>query len=181
MSNEVRVPELGESVVSAVIASWLKHEGDSVKAGEALVELETDKVNVEVSAEEDGVLQTIIKKEGDDVKVGDVLALVSAASDADGQLTTKQVTAQVTARLRGRLHPASAERTVPISPDWRKRSRLTITLISRRSGAAHDRVVVADVTSYLTNTAQPTARTQPTTASMVNAPSPQVNTAPAVT
>ena len=51
MSIEVRIPALGESVVSAVIAKWLKHEGDSVKQGDALVELETDKVNVEVSAE----------------------------------------------------------------------------------------------------------------------------------
>ena len=56
---EIRVPELGESIVDAVIASWMKKEGDEVKEGEALVELETDKVNVEVSAEQNGILQQI--------------------------------------------------------------------------------------------------------------------------
>ena len=51
MSVEIRVPALGESIVDAVIATWLKHEGDAINVGDALVELETDKVNVEVSAE----------------------------------------------------------------------------------------------------------------------------------
>ncbi|HYT35306.1 MAG TPA: biotin/lipoyl-containing protein, partial [Ktedonobacteraceae bacterium] len=57
MPVEVRVPTLGESIVDAVIASWLKHEGDAVNQGEALVVLETDKVNVEVTADQSGVLQ----------------------------------------------------------------------------------------------------------------------------
>ena len=56
MSVEIRVPSLGESIVDATIASWLKKEGDPVQVGDALVELETDKVNVEVTAEQDGVL-----------------------------------------------------------------------------------------------------------------------------
>ena len=54
MSTEIHVPELGESVNEATIGKWLKEEGDQVKAGEALVELETDKVNFEVEAEQDG-------------------------------------------------------------------------------------------------------------------------------
>src|SRR5215831_739876 len=74
---EIRVPELGESIVDAVIASWLKNEGDEVKSGEALVELETDKVNVEVSAEQSGILQKILKQAGDVVTVGEVLGVVS--------------------------------------------------------------------------------------------------------
>src|SRR5260221_11497968 len=76
MAVEIRVPELGESIVDAVIASWLKHEGDMVKKGDALVELETDKVNVEVSAEQSGALQQIIKQEGDEVTVSDVLGMI---------------------------------------------------------------------------------------------------------
>ena len=76
MALEIRVPELGESIVDAVIANWLKHEGDTVKKGDTLVELETDKVNVEVSAEQSGVLQKIIKREGDEVSVGDVLGTI---------------------------------------------------------------------------------------------------------
>src|SRR5689334_14099027 len=63
MAVEIRVPEMGESVVDATVGSWLKHQGDTVEKGEALVELETDKVNVEVSAEQSGVLQEILKQE----------------------------------------------------------------------------------------------------------------------
>ena len=76
MAVEIRVPALGESIVDAVIATWLKSEGDEVKQGEALVELETDKVNVEVSAEQSGVLQNILKQTGDVVTVGEVLGMV---------------------------------------------------------------------------------------------------------
>jgi 2-oxoglutarate dehydrogenase E2 component (dihydrolipoamide succinyltransferase) len=76
MAVEIRVPTLGESVVEAEVGTWLKHEGDTVQRGDALVELETDKVNVEVPAEQEGVLQKIIKHEGETVSVGDVLGLI---------------------------------------------------------------------------------------------------------
>ena len=56
MAVEIRVPPLGESLVDAVVGTWLKQEGDSVNRGDSLVELETDKVNLDVTAEEDGVL-----------------------------------------------------------------------------------------------------------------------------
>src|SRR5258708_8717206 len=76
MSVEVKVPQLGESVVEATVGRWLKKEGDSVKAGDQLVELETDKVNVEIPAEQDGVLQSILKQEGETVNIGDAIALI---------------------------------------------------------------------------------------------------------
>ncbi len=76
MPVEIRVPQMGESVVEATIARWLKKEGDSVSAGEAVVELETDKVNVEVPAETAGVLQSIAEPEGATVNVGALLATV---------------------------------------------------------------------------------------------------------
>src|SRR6266567_8814490 len=82
MPGEIRVPTMGESIVDAVIASWLKHEGDSVSQGDAVVELETDKVNVEVTAEQSGVLQKIVKQEGDTVAVGEVLGLIGKSAEA---------------------------------------------------------------------------------------------------
>ncbi len=82
MSVEVRVPTLGESIVDAVIARWLKHEGDTVNQGEALVELETDKVNVEVTADQSGVLQKIARREGETVAVGEVLGVIGELSSA---------------------------------------------------------------------------------------------------
>ena len=79
MASEMRVPELGESVVEATVAEWLKVEGDAVKTGEVVVRLETDKVDVEVSAEQDGVLARMLRQKGEDVRVGEVLASIEAA------------------------------------------------------------------------------------------------------
>lgn len=78
MSIEIIVPEMGESVIEATVRAWLKKEGDFVEAGEALVELETDKVNLEVGAKASGVLAKIQVGEGQDVKVGDVLGSINA-------------------------------------------------------------------------------------------------------
>ena len=72
MATNITVPALGESVVEATIARWLKQEGDAVKAGEAVVELETDKVDLEVPAEKEGILGKIQRQAGEDVQIGDV-------------------------------------------------------------------------------------------------------------
>src|SRR5690242_11369434 len=81
MSTDITVPQLGESIVEATVGRWQKNEGDAVTAGEPLVELETDKVNIEVSAPGDGVLSSIAKREGETVGVGEVLAQISAAQE----------------------------------------------------------------------------------------------------
>ena len=70
---QLRVPPLGESITEATISRWLKREGDVVNAGETLVELETDKITVEVPALKGGVLTVRAKAEGDVVKVGEAL------------------------------------------------------------------------------------------------------------
>src|SRR5262245_53678550 len=75
MSNIV-VPVLGESIVEARIAKWLKKPGDHVEVGDPLVELETEKTNLELSAEKRGVITSIARKEGEDVKIGELLAVV---------------------------------------------------------------------------------------------------------
>jgi 2-oxoglutarate dehydrogenase E2 component (dihydrolipoamide succinyltransferase) len=76
MPIDIVVPEVGESIVDARVARWLKKEGDSVAAGEPLVELETDKVDVEVAAPKNGVLQSIAHGDGADVRIGDVLGTI---------------------------------------------------------------------------------------------------------
>src|SRR5512135_437811 len=76
MAIKIEVPELGESVLEATVSRWLKKEGDFVNMGDVLVELETDKVNLEVGAKGTGVLQKIEAAEGEDVKVGDVLGTI---------------------------------------------------------------------------------------------------------
>ncbi|MGD8879035.1 MAG: 2-oxoglutarate dehydrogenase complex dihydrolipoyllysine-residue succinyltransferase [Methyloceanibacter sp.] len=81
MTTEIRVPTLGESVVEATVGQWFKQAGEEVAADEPLVELETDKVTVEVPAPSAGVLSEIVVKEGDTVEVG---ALLGAIADGDG-------------------------------------------------------------------------------------------------
>src|SRR5688572_9485743 len=81
MSTNIVVPELGESIVEARVAKWLKKQGDSVNAGDPLVELETEKIDLEVSADRAGVLSTIKHQEGSDVKVGEVLAVLEESSN----------------------------------------------------------------------------------------------------
>ena len=82
MSIEIRVPTLGESIVEATVGKWLKQVGDTIAAGEMLVDLETDKVNVEVAAEQGGVLEQIVKAEGQNVGVGEVIGLINAGASA---------------------------------------------------------------------------------------------------
>ncbi len=79
MTNII-VPELGESIVEARVAKWLKQEGDRVETGDPLVELETEKIDLEVSADRPGVLRSIKHAAGADVKVGEVLAVLDAAT-----------------------------------------------------------------------------------------------------
>jgi 2-oxoglutarate dehydrogenase E2 component (dihydrolipoamide succinyltransferase) len=83
MPLEIRVPTLGESIVDAVIVKWLKQPGEQVSRNEPLVELETDKVNVEVPAEQAGVLQAIERQEGDTVEVGELLGTIEAGAAAE--------------------------------------------------------------------------------------------------
>ncbi|MCM3611024.1 2-oxoglutarate dehydrogenase complex dihydrolipoyllysine-residue succinyltransferase [Planococcus sp. MERTA32b] len=77
---EIKVPELAESITEGTIAQWLKQPGDTVEKGEFIVELETDKVNVEVISEEAGVVQELMAAEGDTVEVGQIIAIVGEGS-----------------------------------------------------------------------------------------------------
>jgi 2-oxoglutarate dehydrogenase E2 component (dihydrolipoamide succinyltransferase) len=76
MPTSIVVPPLGESVVEATVGKWFKKEGETVTVGDALVELETDKVNLEVSAAKSGVLACIERAEGAEVKIGDLLGII---------------------------------------------------------------------------------------------------------
>ncbi len=83
MSEKITVPTLGESVTEATVSKWLKSQGDKVIADEPIVELETDKVNVEVPAPSNGVLGTIEVEEGETVNVGSLLGTINEGSNKD--------------------------------------------------------------------------------------------------
>src|SRR5437868_8197778 len=121
MSIEIHVPSLGESIVDAVITSWFKHEGDSVKQGDALVELETDKVNVEVTAEQSGILQKIVKQEGDTVAVGEVLGVIGeGAAAGNGQKTSAAEQPPVPGAGERQRTPASQQPTAQEASDGQR-------------------------------------------------------------
>jgi 2-oxoglutarate dehydrogenase E2 component (dihydrolipoamide succinyltransferase) len=80
---EIHVPELGESVADATVGRWLKREGEAVKSGDALVELETDKINFEVEADQDGVLESISRGEGETVGVGEVIGTIGEGDGSE--------------------------------------------------------------------------------------------------
>ncbi|CAN0655073.1 Dihydrolipoyllysine-residue succinyltransferase component of 2-oxoglutarate dehydrogenase complex [Nitratireductor aquimarinus] len=91
MATEIRVPTLGESVTEATIARWMKSVGDSIATDEAIVELETDKVSIEVPAPAAGTLDEIVVKEGETVEVGALLGMIAAGGGASkAKAETKQ-------------------------------------------------------------------------------------------
>jgi len=101
----IKVPPLGESIVEATVSRWLKNEGDAVAAGDTLVELETDKITVEVTALEGGVLASRSRNEGDMVAVGDTLVwsnqdvVPPTATAADHGWTTGSIAAGTAGRV----------------------------------------------------------------------------------
>ena len=95
MSENILVPVLGESITEATVSTWLKNEGDVVDADEPIVELETDKVNLEVPSPVSGVLTKINSKDGEVVEVGSLLGSVSEngskISKIDKEIKTKPI------------------------------------------------------------------------------------------
>ncbi len=86
MATEIKMPQLGESVVEGTITKWLKQEGDSVDEDELLVEVSTDKVDSEVPSSAAGTIQKILVSEGETVKVGTAIALVGdGAAESNGE------------------------------------------------------------------------------------------------
>ncbi len=99
MSQKILVPTLGESVTEATVAKWLKVKGDKVISDEPLVELETDKVNVEVPAPSNGVLETISVEEGETVNVGAILGIITSSKNIQNKqmktLVSKKIHYQI--------------------------------------------------------------------------------------
>ena len=112
MPVEIRVPQLGESIVEATIGKWLKKEGDAVSSGENVVELETEKVNLELQAEQAGVLTRIAHRAGDTVRVGDVLAVLD---DVGAAPAAKAAVAAPAAAPAASTAPAADAAATPVA------------------------------------------------------------------
>ncbi|HEY1709024.1 MAG TPA: 2-oxoglutarate dehydrogenase complex dihydrolipoyllysine-residue succinyltransferase [Rhizomicrobium sp.] len=137
MSVEIKVPAMGESVTEATVARWFKHEGDAVKRDEPLLELETDKVTVEVPAPADGMLESIRVKDGDTVQVGALLgAIAEGAAGNPSVVTATNPTAARPAPKAEAPKPAPAAAAPAPSP----RSATVVAMPSARRLAEENHV-----------------------------------------
>ncbi len=153
MAIEIQVPQLGESISEATVARWMKAPGDAVEADEPLVELETDKVTVEVPAPRSGVLEEILAGEGEEVEVGAVLGRMAA-----GAAPAKAAPAPK-AREPAPAAPADAP---PLSPAARKLLADNALAPEVVAGTGKDgRITKADVLAHLEAAAAPAPAASP--------------------
>jgi 2-oxoglutarate dehydrogenase E2 component (dihydrolipoamide succinyltransferase) len=173
--TEIRVPTLGESVTEATIGKWFKKAGDTVAVDEPLVELETDKVTIEVPAPSAGVLSDIVAKDGETVAVGALLGQI-----ADGAAGAKPAAAAAPPKAAA---PAAAPAApaakappsdTPLAPSVRKISAESGVDASTVPGSGKDgRVTKGDMLAAIEKAAsQPTPVAQPAASVQVRAPSP---------
>ncbi|GIN70163.1 dihydrolipoyllysine-residue succinyltransferase component of 2-oxoglutarate dehydrogenase complex [Bacillus sp. J14TS2] len=175
---EIKVPELADSITEGTIAQWLKQPGDHVDKGEYIVELETDKVNLEVISEEEGTLQELKAAEGDTVQVGEVIAIVGAGeSKADNKDTSanekpeEKVTEEQTPEATPEKETEEKKERTIASPAARKLAREKgIDLTQVPTVDPMGRVRKQDVSSYSN---QPKQEEAPAAA-----PKPAASTAP---
>ena len=160
MSIELIVPTLGESVVEATVATWHKKVGDVVKAGEIVVELETDKVNLDVEAPADGVLIGIAHGEGADVAIGDVLAVIEPNGMAKAAPTNGETTKVVT---------TNSQSATPVAR--RMAEAEGVNLAQVQGSGAGGRITKTDVQASLNPQSGETAKAA--TTNQAPAPSPQ--------
>jgi 2-oxoglutarate dehydrogenase E2 component (dihydrolipoamide succinyltransferase) len=166
MAVNIVVPEMGESIVDARIAKWLKAEGDAVRVGEPLVELETDKVDVEVPAPQNGVLEHIAQAAGADVKIGEVLGTIAEGAAA---ATPAPAAGSATSEASPSRGAKTGERGVAATPSARKAAReAQIEIESVKSQGP--RVTRADVDK--SSTPAPAATPAPTSVAPAAAPLP---------
>src|SRR5882724_6251390 len=115
MPAELRVPQMGESISEATVLMWLKKEGEPFAAGDDLVELETDKANSPISADQAGVLTKILHREGDTVGPDDVLALLGDAGSVTSTAAPAREPAAAPAAESGADNGRSAPHTSPLA------------------------------------------------------------------
>ena len=137
MTNIV-VPELGESVVEARVAKWLKKEGDRVEVGEPVVELETEKIDLEVNAERGGVLTSIKHDVGDDVKIGELLAVLDDSAGATAAAPSGNGSRAPEAAPSAKSQPAAPAPPAPLAPSASPAPETRATPTARRIAEDHD-------------------------------------------
>jgi 2-oxoglutarate dehydrogenase E2 component (dihydrolipoamide succinyltransferase) len=168
MAFNIVVPPLSESVVEATVSEWQKKVGDTVKAGDVIVILETDKVSLEVTADGDGVLSQITHPEGDDVKAGDVLGVVDGSAAAAPAPAAASVPAAATAASTAPnpVPPPAGTPEPKASPVARRVAEANSVDIAQVPARDGNRVMKADVVDHISRSAAPAPRTAAPAAAM---------------
>ena len=151
MSIEIKVPAMGESVTEATVSKWFKKEGDAVRRDEPLLELETDKVTVEVPAPADGSIETIAVKEGDTVQVGAILGAISeGAKGKAAPSKTAPAAAPKPAAAPAKVETAKPVAAAAVMPSVRRIAEESGLDPARLGGSGRDgRVTKGDMLSAL--------------------------------
>jgi 2-oxoglutarate dehydrogenase E2 component (dihydrolipoamide succinyltransferase) len=172
--TEIRVPTLGESVTEATIGRWFKKPGEAVAVDEPLVELETDKVTIEVPAPAAGTLGEIVAKDGETVAVGALLGQISDGAAAARPAAAAPARAAAPAAAAPAAPVKAAPADVPLAPSVRKLSAESGIDASTVPGSGKDgRVTKGDMLAAIEKAASaPTPVSQPAAAVQVRAPSP---------
>ncbi len=173
--TEIRVPTLGESVTEATIGKWFKKPGDAVAVDEPLVELETDKVTIEVPAPSAGTLGEIVAKDGETVAVGALLGQITEGGAAAKPAAAPAKSAPPAAAVAAAPAPAKAPPAdAPLAPSVRKLSAESGVDASTVPGSGKDgRVTKGDMLAAIERAASaPTPVDQPAAAVQVRSPSP---------
>src|SRR5579863_2127095 len=171
--TDIRVPTLGESVTEATIGKWFKQPGDAVAVDEPLVELETDKVTIEVPAPAAGVLSEIAAKDGETVAVGAVLGQIKDGAGA-AKAATPAPAKPAASPPPAAAKPAAGVADVPLAPSVRRLSAESGLDASAVPGTGKDgRVTKGDMLAAIERAAAaPTPVAQSAAAIQVRAPSP---------
>jgi 2-oxoglutarate dehydrogenase E2 component (dihydrolipoamide succinyltransferase) len=176
--TEIRVPTLGESVTEATIGKWFKQPGDPVAVDEPLVELETDKVTIEVPAPAAGVLSEIAVKDGETVAVGALLGQINPGAGSTSKAPTEPAKAAPAAPPKPAAPPPQppkvAATDAPLAPSVRRLATESGVSPATVAGTGKDgRVVKGDMLAAIERAAAaPTPVSQPAAAVQVRAPSP---------
>lgn len=122
MAYELKMPQLGLTMEEGTLSKWLKHEGDTVKAGEVVAEITTDKLTNELTSEQDGVMLKLVAQEGDDIPVKGTLAWIGQAGEAVPGAVPAAVAAAVpqapaapAAALQAAKSPSSSSAVAPVA------------------------------------------------------------------
>lgn len=138
--SEIKVPAMGESITEGTISRWVVKEGDSVNQGDVLLEVETDKVNIEISAEESGVITSILHQEGDTVQIGEAIALLEAGAGAKESAATSVQAPEAPVPVASEPAPVKSEQKEDAPENGSPKASPSARKLARERGIDLDQV-----------------------------------------